>query len=161
MKLDRYDLKILQILQSQGRISKVRLAEAVGLSTSPTWERLKRLEEAGIITGYHADIDAKKLAPATTVVVEVTLAQHQAADFERFEAAVGAIPEIVECLATGGGVDYVMKVVCANVDAYQRLIDRMLAEDLGIERYFSYVVTKPVKQASGVPLDVLNGGTEA
>jgi Lrp/AsnC family transcriptional regulator of ectoine degradation len=154
-KLDALDLKILDILQREGRISKVRLAEAVNLSPSPTWERLRRLEAAGIISGYHARIDARKLAAATTVMVEVTLTHHQSADFERFEAAVRETPEIVECHATGGGVDYVMKVVTRDVESYQRLIDGLLERQVGIDRYFSYVVTKPVKEGDALPLSVL------
>ncbi len=144
-KTDKYDLAILRILQENGRITKVALAQEVNLSPSPCWERLRRLEEAGYITGYRATVDLRKIAPLTEVFVEVTLANHQAADFKRFEAAVQDIPEIVECAATGGGIDYVMKLVVADVDGYQRLMDRLLDSGIGIDRYFGYIVTKPVK----------------
>jgi Lrp/AsnC family transcriptional regulator of ectoine degradation len=154
-KLDRYDLNILDALQRDGRMTKVKLAEAVHLTPSPCWERLKRLEKDGVIAGYHARIDPKKLGPATTVIVEVALREHKTGDFERFERAVRDIPEIVECHATGGGIDYVMKVVVPDVDAYQRLIDRMLEGGLRIERYYSYIVTKAVKEAAPLPLDRL------
>jgi len=157
IKLDSYDLKILQILQRDGRISKVKLAEEINLSPSPAWERLRRLETAGVITGYHARVDVKKLAAATTIMVEVTLIHHQAADFERFEAAMREAPEIVECHATGGGVDYVMKVVTRDVDSYQRLMDKLLEAKIGIDRYFSYIVTKPVKIDGALPLSDLVG----
>lgn len=159
-KRDKQDWKILDVLQRDGRISKVKLAEAVNLSPSPAWQRLRRLEDDGIITGYHARIDAKKLAGATTVMVEVALSQHQTADFERFETAILKIPEIVECHATGGGVDYVMKVVTRDVDSYQRLMDRLLAAGLGVDRYFSYIVTKPVKEGGILPLDHLAKKTD-
>lgn len=155
IKLDAQDLRILKILQRDGRISKVKLAEAINLSPSPAWERLRRLEEAGVIAGYHARIDAKKLAFVTTVMVEVTLTHHQRSDFERFEKAIREVPEIVECHATGGGVDYLMKVVTRDVDSYQRLMDRLLQENIGIDRYFSYVVTKPVKEGGELPLALL------
>ncbi len=158
-KLDSHDLKILEILQRDGRISKVKLAEEINLSPSPAWERLRRLEKAGIITGYHARIDVKKLAGATTVMVELTLTHHHSSDFERFEAAVRSAPEIVECHATGGGVDYIMKVVTRDVDSYQRLMDRLLEADIGIDRYFSYIVTKPVKEGAPIPLDRLTEKT--
>jgi Lrp/AsnC family transcriptional regulator of ectoine degradation len=157
-KLDRYDLGILAALQRDGRMTKVKLAEAVHLTPSPCWERLRRLEKEGVIAGYHARIDPKKLGSATTVIVEVALREHRSGDFERFERAVRAIPEIVECQATGGGIDYVMKVVVPDVDAYQRLIDGLLEDGLGIERYYSYIVTKAVKEGGALPLDRLAGG---
>ena len=147
LKLDRYDLAILQTLQHEGRITKVALAESVNLSSSPCWERLRRLEDEGYITGYQASVDLRKLAPVTEVIVEVTLAKHKAESFTSFETAIQGESEIVECSAVGGGVDYVMKLVVPDVDAYQRLMDRLLDEDIGIERYFGYIVTKPVKSS--------------
>ena len=91
-----------------------------------------------------------------TVLVEIMLKSHRQADFQRFEAMVMRESAIVGCDAVGGGVDYVLRVVAADIDAYQRLIDRLLAEDLGIDRYFTYIVTKTIK-ASGFPLDLLQG----
>jgi Lrp/AsnC family transcriptional regulator of ectoine degradation len=145
MNLDKIDLKILATLQKDGRITKLRLAEAVNLSPTACWERLKRLEESGVITGYTARINTDRLARRTTALVEITLKSHQQADFQRFEAAILEEPSIVSCDATGGGIDYILKVVADDIDAYQRLIDRLLMRDLGIERYFTYVVTKTVK----------------
>lgn len=153
--LDSYDRAIVRTLQRDGRITKARLAEAVNLTPSPLWERLKRLEQSGIITGYSARLSLKKLVPVTTVMVEVVLKQHRAADFERFETRIRSTPEIVDCQATGGGIDYVMKVIVRSVDAYQRLMDELLESDLQIERYYSYVVTKAVKDNAEIPLDVL------
>lgn len=158
MALDSYDRAILKALQRDGRITKAGLAEKVNLTPSPVWERLKRLEESGIIAGYAARLSLKKLAPVTTVMVEVVLKQHRAADFERFESRIRATPEIVDCQATGGGIDYVMKVVVRDIDAYQRLMDDLLESDLQIERYYSYVVTKSVKDNAELPLDALLGG---
>lgn len=145
MKLDELDIKILAALQREGRMTKLKLAETINLSPTPCWERLRRLEQAGVISGYHARLNLEKLARATMVLVEVTLKRHQHADFQRFEAAIRDVPEIVECYATGGGLDYVLKIVARDVDAYQRLIDRLLIDDVGIDRYFTYIVTKPVK----------------
>lgn len=156
-KLDNYDLKILSVLQRDGRISKVRLAEAVHLSPSSTWERLRRLEEMGVIAGYHARVDARKLDSALgntrlNVIVEIALGHHKQTHFDRFEKAVKAAPEVLECHATGGGVDYVMTVVSDSVDSYQGFMDGLLSADLGIDRYFSYIVTKPIKTCTGQPL---------
>lgn len=146
MRLDRYDMQIIQILHTQGRITKSGLAEAINLSISPCWERVKRLENAGIIKGYGAIIDPEFLFKRSPILVEVSLKQHNAEAFQRFESAVQAYEEVVECYATGGGVDYILKVMCKNIEEYQKLIDHWLDSDLGIERYFTYIVTKTIKQ---------------
>jgi len=158
-KLDAIDLRILKALQRDGRMTKARLAEAAHLSPSACWQRLKRLEDEGVIAGYHARINPRKLGPSALVMVEVELRGHRAIDFERFEAVVRDMPEIVECQATGGGIDYLLKVVAPDVDAYQRLIDTLLERDLGIERYYSYIVTKTVKDGSLLPLERLSKGS--
>jgi Lrp/AsnC family transcriptional regulator of ectoine degradation len=147
LKLDDRDLRMLAILQREGRIAKAALAERVNLSPTPCWERLKRLEQAGIIEGYGARVSLKAFGPLAVVFMEAELESHKAADFERFERALQDIPEIVECWAVGGGIDYLLKIVARDVDAYQRLVDRLLTDELGLKRYYSYVVTKPVKQA--------------
>ena len=158
LKLDRYDLAILQTLQQEGRITKVALAESVNLSSSPCWERLRRLEDEGYITGYQASVDLRKLAPITEVIVEVTLAKHKAESFTSFETAIQSESEIVECSAVGGGVDYVMKLVVPDVDAYQRNVPphvqaaRKLARPT---RRIRYVITasgpEPVLDAIPTP----------
>lgn len=145
MKLDSIDLKILDAVQREGRITKLGLAERVGLSATPAWMRLRKLEKAGIIRGYRADLDLRLVAPIATVLVEVTLGSHRQADFDRFERAVRDTPEIVACWAVGGGVDYILKVVAKDIDAYQRLVDSLLAREIGIDRYFTYIVTRAVK----------------
>ncbi|MFM0040965.1 Lrp/AsnC family transcriptional regulator [Paraburkholderia sediminicola] len=152
MKLDRFDLAILRILARDGRITKSRLAEEINLSISPAWERVKRLEEGGVIRGYRADIDWIRAFKGSRVVVEVTLARHTAQDMRRFEERIAAAPEVVQCHATGGGVDYVMHVMSRDIDHYQRFIDSLLTDELGIEKYFTYIVTKVVKSsAEGLP----------
>ncbi|MFM0636447.1 Lrp/AsnC family transcriptional regulator [Paraburkholderia metrosideri] len=152
MKLDRFDLAILRILARDGRITKSRLAEEINLSISPAWERVKRLEEGGVIRGYRADIDWIRAFKGSRVVVEVTLARHTAQDMRRFEERIAAAQEVVQCHATGGGVDYVMHVMSRDIDHYQRFIDSLLTDELGIEKYFTYIVTKVVKSsAEGLP----------
>ncbi|MCC5883186.1 MAG: Lrp/AsnC family transcriptional regulator [Halomonas sp.] len=148
MKLDRYDLKILEILTRDGRITKSKLAEAINLSVSPCWERVRRLEKAGIIEGYSARINPDALVKLTPVWVQIELKQHNAESFALFEARVQETPEVTECVAVGGGVDYLIKIEADSVDAYQRLIDAWLTSEVGIERYFTYIVTKTVKQKS-------------
>jgi Lrp/AsnC family transcriptional regulator of ectoine degradation len=151
MKIDRVDWKILAALQRDGRMTKLDLAREAGVSAAACWERLSRLEKSGVILGYQARFDGAKLGRFVTVLVEVTLASHRRLDFERFEAAIANETAVVSCDAVGGGVDYLLRVVASDVDAYQRLIEGWLSQNLGIARYFTYVVTKVVKEG-GFPL---------
>ncbi len=152
MRLDRYDIKILQILSKEGRITKSSLAEQISLSVSPCWERVKRLEEAGIIKGYGARINSNFLMKRSIVMLEVTLKQHSSQTFDKFEATIQNCDQVIDCYATGGGVDYILSVMVENIDEYQLLIDSWLTSELGIERYYTYIVTKTVKQRSNEEL---------
>lgn len=158
MKLDAIDLRILAAVRQDGRVTKLRLAELVGLSPTPCWLRLRKLEQAGIIAGYHARLAPRRIAPFATVMVAVTLANHRQADFDRFERVVTAMDGVTDCWAVGGGIDYILKVVAQDIDAYQRLIDQMLADDIGIDRYFTYIVTRTVKENAGPPLALFGLG---
>lgn len=155
MRLDAIDLRILEAVQRDGRITKLRLAETVGLSPTPCWLRLRRLEQSGLIAGYHARLAPRRVAPIATVIMEVTLASHRQADFDRFERAVLARPEVTACWAVGGGVDYFLKLMARDIDSYQRLVDGMLAQEIGIDRYFTYIVTRSVKEDGAVPVALL------
>jgi Lrp/AsnC family transcriptional regulator, regulator of ectoine-degradation genes len=152
IKLDPTDLKILDAIQRDGRITKLRLAEEVGLSPTPCWVRLRRLEKAGVVGGYHARIDMRSVAPVAVVLMEVTLRSHRQADFERFERVVRDCDEIITCWSVGGGVDYLLKVMARDIDAYQRVVDGLLEREIGIDRYFTYIVTKTVKDEAAVPI---------
>ena len=160
MRLDAIDLRILEAIQENGRITKLALAERAGLSPTPCWLRLRKLEKAGIVTGYHARVAVRRLAPVASVMMEVTLANHRQADFERFERAVAATPEIIACWSVGGGVDYILKIMAPDIDAYQRLVDSLLDRELGIDRYFTYIVTKTVKEETVLPLAALLPASE-
>jgi Lrp/AsnC family transcriptional regulator, regulator of ectoine-degradation genes len=155
MKLDRFDVKILEALQEDGRMPMARLAERIGLTPSPTWERVRRLEQSGVLRGYHADIAADRLKQLTYVIVPVTLENHRASDFRRFEQAVARIPQIVACWAVGGEVDYMVHFVVADMTSYQAVIEATLNADLGIRKYWTYIVTKPVKPYAGLPISEL------
>ncbi len=146
LRLDDRDLKILAILQREGRITKAELAKRVNLSATPCWARLQRLEEAGIIKSYGARIAFKHLTPHTYVFVTIELESHRSEDFQRFEEIVASIPEIFECFAVGGGIDYIVKIMAQDVDNYQALVDGLLSSDAGVKRYWTYFVTKPVKE---------------
>jgi Lrp/AsnC family transcriptional regulator, regulator of ectoine-degradation genes len=152
IKLDARDFDILRALSREGRMSKARLAEAIGLSPTPAWERLKKLEKAGLIEGYHAKINLRKLGATVTVFVAAELADHTQASFQTFEASVQSHEEIVGCWALGGGFDYLLQIVTRDIHAYQRLIDTLLDARIGIARYFTYIVTKQVKGGGAPPL---------
>ena len=147
LKLDDRDMKILAILQREGRISKCELARRVNLSSSPCWARLQRLEEAGIIEGYGAKISLARFGPRTSAVVTVELDSHRGPDFDRFERYVAGVPGIHECLSVGGGIDYVIRVTTPDVESCQTLLEEMLAAGVGVKRYWTYFVMKEVKNA--------------
>jgi len=156
-RLDAIDLKILDAIQRDGRITKLALSEKVGLSPTPCWVRLARLEKAGIISGYHARLDLRTVVPLASVLMEVTLGNHRQGDFERFERAVRSFPEIITCWAVGGGIDYMLKIAARDIDAYQRFVDAMLEREIGIDRYFTYIITRTVKDETALPLADLLG----
>jgi Lrp/AsnC family transcriptional regulator, regulator of ectoine-degradation genes len=143
--IDATDIRILSALQQHGPLSKARLAEIVNLSPTPCWTRMNRLRKAGLIRGYHADVAIGRICDVTQVVVTVALTQHRKADFARFEAHVGKLDEVVECIATGGGMDYVLKIVSPSLATFQALMDSLLGAELGIQRYMTYIVTREVK----------------
>jgi len=157
LKLDTRDIQMLKVLSQEGRISKSELAARVNLSPTPCWERLKRLEQAEIIVSYRANIALKKIVTSVTIFVAVELENHQASSFRQFEEAIEQYEEIQACWAIGGGLDYFMQVVTNSIDSYQRLIDELLDQKIGLARYFTYIVTKPVKQSHSLPFDTLLG----
>lgn len=142
IKLDRIDLRILGQLQKNGRITNVDLAAAVNLSPSPCLIRVKRLEQAGYITGYAAQLDLARLGDTLTVFTEITLANHLRQDFARFETAIAKVDEIIECHLVSGGYDYLLKFVTRGVNHYQELMEELAERSIGIEKYFSYIVLK-------------------
>jgi len=158
--LDDRDLQILAILSREGRISKVDLARRVNLSATPCWERLRRLEKAGLIRGYRADVALAKVAPHVVVFVVAELESHRAESFQAFERAVARHDEIVCCWAIGGGFDYLMQIVTRDIDSYQRLVDQLLASELGLKRYFTYIVTKDVKAGPPPLADLVAPGAQ-
>ncbi|MAM62343.1 Lrp/AsnC family transcriptional regulator [Maritimibacter sp. UBA3975] len=143
--LDQTDIRILSAVQKHGQLSKTKLAEIVNLSPTPAWARLTRLRSAGYIRGYHADIVLERVIDATRVVVTVSLSHHRRADFCKFETHIRSIDEVINCVATGGGIDYVMTVVAPSFSAFQNLMDDLLSADLSIDRYMTYFATRLIK----------------
>ncbi|MDO5757373.1 MAG: Lrp/AsnC family transcriptional regulator [Rhodobacterales bacterium] len=157
MRLDARDLDILRALAVNGRMTNADLAAAAGLSASPCWERVRKLQKAGVIEGIHARIALKKIGPHVTVFVTAELTDHTAAAFRSFEAAMARYDMIIACWALGGGYDYLLHIVARDIEAYQALLDDMLEARIGLARYFTYVVTKTVKDSPVPPLAALLG----
>ncbi len=153
MKLDRIDLKILSELQKNGRITNVELAELVNLPPSPCLMRVKRLQTEGYITSYSAQINVAKLGQTLTVFTEITLKNHRQIDFARFLATVDKIDEVMECHLVSGGYDYLMKFVTPGIAEYQTTMERLIDMDVGIDKYFSFVVLKSPIVKTHLPLD--------
>lgn len=145
LALDDRDLKILSVLSREGRISKTDLARRVNLSATPCWERMRRLEEAGLIRGYRADVSLAHISAHVVVFVLLELDSHRSETFQRFERVIARHEEITMAWALGGGFDYLLQVITRDIDAYQRLIDALLEAQVGMRRYFTYIVTKDVK----------------
>ena len=155
VKLDKIDRKILKNLQDDGRITNVELAELVNLSPSPCLMRVKKLQAEGYIEGYTAQINVSKLGQTLTVFTEVTLKNHRQVDFARFLAAVKKIEQMLECHLVSGGYDYMLKFVTSGIGEYQEIMEKLTDMDIGIDKYFSYVVLKSPIVRAHMPLTTL------
>ncbi len=152
MKLDRYDQRILEELQRDGRITNQDLAERIGLSPSPCLRRVRALEEAGIITGYRAVLDARKLGLNLIAILSISMDKHTPERFERFDAAVRAMPEVLECLLiTGRDADYQLKVIVRDMDAYQELLLERITRIEGVTGVHSSFVLRQVVERTRLP----------
>ena len=153
MQLDRYDRQILQVLQEDGRISNQDLAERIGLSPSPCLRRVRALEEAGIVSGYHAQLDAKALGLSLMALISISMDQHTPERFKHFEAEIAKITEVIECLLiTGQSADYQLKVVVRDMDAYQELLLDHVTRIQGLTVVLSSVVLRRVVDRKPLPI---------
>ena len=145
MNLDRYDKKILEVLQTQGRIHNQELADQIGLSASPCLRRVRALEESGLIVGYRAMLDARKLGLTLMALIHISMDVHTPERFEHFEAAVAVLPEVLECLLiTGQDADYQLKVVVRDMDHYQFLLLDKITRIEGVTGVHSSFVLRRV-----------------
>jgi len=151
--LDDIDRRLLALLQQDGRMPVSRLAEAVELTAPPVHERLRRLEEAGILLGYAVRLDASKLGYRLTVFVSVTLALHREGSVKKFRDAVQEVPEILECHHLTGSADFLLRVVCRDTAHYEDLVLHTLTRLPGVERLNSSVVLSTFKAESALPLE--------
>ena len=150
-KLDERDIQILSILQDEGRITKTALADRLNLSLTPSWDRLQRLEEEGIIESYGARLSSPFLKNFHLVITEVELESHKEGQFARFEDAILGFDEVLSCWSVGGGLDYILKVLVKDVTDYQDFLKRVLKANIGLRRYFSYAVLDKIKDTEVVP----------
>jgi len=153
VKLDRYDRNILQILQEEGRISNQDLAERIGLSQSPCLRRVRALEESGLIIGYRALVDAKKLGLTLLALIHISMDRHTPERFANFDAAVIALPEVLECLLiTGQDADYQLKVIVRDMDAYQDLLLNKITRIEGVTGVHSSFVLRQIVNRTTKPI---------
>jgi len=150
--LDRIDRKILRILQAEGRLTNQALAERVALSPSACLARTRRLERAGVIEGYHARLDPFALGIGLVLYAEVTLSGSRADETARFEAALMALPQVVEISDVSGDIDYMLKVVVGTMAEWNRLREQLAGGDLGVERITTHVLMRKPKIFVGYPV---------
>ncbi|MFN4327542.1 MAG: Lrp/AsnC family transcriptional regulator [Limnobacter sp.] len=155
MEMDRYDRRILEVLQAEGRISNQDLADRIGLSPSPCLRRLRALEDAGVIEGYSARLNPRKLGLALEALIYISMDQHTPERFEHFEAEVAQIQEVQECvLITGQQADYQLRVVVKDMDAYQALLLGKITRIPGVTGVHTSFVLRRVAGQRGMPLPV-------
>jgi DNA-binding Lrp family transcriptional regulator len=153
-KLDRIDLRILRDLQEDGRMTNVELAKRVGISPPPCLRRVRALEETGCIRGYHADVDPEQLGFGVTVFAQVGLHSQAEADLTAFEKLVAAWPEVRECHMLAGETDFLLKIVAADWDAYQRFLTSRLTAAPNVSVVKSALGIRTSVNRAGVPIAV-------
>jgi len=154
MKLDRYDRKILQLLQHNGRITNQELAERVGLSPAPCLRRVRSLEEQGIISGYQAVLNAKKMGLSLMALLQISMDRHTPERFENFDAKIKELPEVLECLLiTGHDADYMLKVIVKDMESYQELLLNKITRIEGVSGVHSSFVMRQVVNTTNIPVE--------
>ncbi|MEM1073037.1 MAG: Lrp/AsnC family transcriptional regulator [Pseudomonadota bacterium] len=155
MRLDPIDRKILAELQADGRMTNVELAKRVGISAPPCLRRVRTLEEAGYIKGYHADVDARQLGFEVQVFVMVGLASQAEADLTAFENRCRAWPLVRECHMLNGEVDFILKCAAPDLSGFQRFLTEELLTTPNVASVKTSLVIRGAKDDPGVPFDVL------
>ncbi|NJR79385.1 Lrp/AsnC family transcriptional regulator [Sphingomonas corticis] len=152
MTLDRIDRDILNLLQQDGRMTNVELAERVGLTAPPCLRRVRALEQAGVIRGYHAECDAAKLGFPITVFAMVSLKSQAEHDLATFEKHVASIPEVRECHMLNGEIDFILKIVASDLESFQRILTTHLTPAPNVASVKSSLTIRTAKTLPGVPI---------
>lgn len=158
VKLDSVDQKILVQLQANGRITNVELADRVGITAPPCLRRVKALEEAGYIQGYHADLNAEQLGYGITVFAMVGLDSQAEADLEAFEARARDWPQVRECYMLNGEIDFILKIVARDLAEFQRFLTGELTTAPHVASVKTSLTIRSAKRTVGVPLQELGLG---
>ena len=152
--LDQIDRNILAALQDEGRITNVELASRVGLTAPPCLRRVRTLEEAGVIRGYHAQLDPAALGFGITVFAMVSLKSQAEADLLAFEDHVAKLPEVRECHMLNGEIDFVLKIVAHDLQAFQSFLTSQLTPAPNVASVKTSLTIRSSKQVPGVPVDI-------
>lgn len=152
VKLDRIDRRLLEELQADARLSSAELAERVSLTTSPCWRRVKRLEEEGLISGYHAHLDSQRLGYQVTAIVQISLDKADAQSLHAFEDAVQKIPQVLACFRISGRYDHQLIVVAEDLEAYGDFAGNSINGLPSVKEVYTSFVLKEVKAATNPPL---------
>ncbi|QDX27932.1 Lrp/AsnC family transcriptional regulator [Sphingomonas suaedae] len=150
--LDAYDRKILRALQEDAAQSTAAIAEAVGLSASPCWRRIDRLERDGYIKGRVALLDRRKIGLNAQVFALVKLNAHGRANLDEFSASIHELPEVLECYVLMGTVDFMLRVVAADIEAYERFFFEKLSRLPGVQEINSTVALSEIKSTTALPV---------
>ena len=154
VKLDRIDRRILTVVQTQGRISNLELAEAVGLSATPCARRVKRLEEDGIIASHATLLDPEKLDLKLTVIVGISMDRHTPERFDNFNEVIKTFPEVLECnIVTGQSADYLLKVIVPDMSYYEEFLLGRLTRIDGVTGVHSSFILRNVLNKTALPLE--------
>lgn len=147
------DLRILKQLQSSGRMTNQELAEKVGMAASPCWRRMKQLEDSGVITGYQANIDRKKIGLGLLAFIRVKIDSHSEEDARSFEQEVGALPAVIACYAIAGDTDFLLQVVAKDLDSFSSFAMEVVRRLPGIKEMQTSFVLREVKPLNMLPLE--------
>lgn len=154
IKLDKIDRKILEILQTNAKITNAQLSKEIGLSPAPTLERVKKLEQAGIIKSYHARLDNEKIGLGVSTFVHVTLMGHNKENMDAFVEAISKVDEVIECHHVTGTGDFVLKVVAKDISSYQKLMLEKISEIPVVDGLQSMVILSTYKDSKKMPVEV-------
>ncbi len=152
MKFDSIDRKILEILQANAKITNAQLSKEIGLSPAPTLERVKKLENAGVIQSYHARLSAESIGLGVSTFVTVTLTGHKKENIDKFVNIINTIPEVVECHHVTGQGDFMLKVVAVDISSYQKLLVEKINEIPEIYNTQSIMVLSTFKDTKVMPI---------
>ncbi len=152
VKLDKIDRKILEILQSNAKITNAQLSKDIGLSPAPTLERVKKLETSGIISSYHAQLDTDKIGLGVQTFVQVSLKGHNKQNIDLFLNQINNIPEVIECHHITGSGDFILKIISSDIQSYQKLMLEKVSEIEVVDGLQSMIILSTFKDSKVMPV---------